>query len=165
MIKHFKYLKYVFRHKFWVAYYCFKEKLFYRGITHDLSKFLPSEWFPYANYFYGKKTKKIRDNTDYYKPYDTGDNKFDFAWLLHQKRNDHHWQWWILPKDDGGFRAMPMTEIAIKEMICDWRGAGRAQGYGDNTIEWYKKNKDKMIFYPKTKKYLENKLSKIYNND
>jgi hypothetical protein len=157
MKKYFRYLRYVLKHKIWVAYYCFKQKLFWRGIVHDLSKFFLSEFIPYANHFYGSKDgiKKGRDKTGYYKSTDTGDREFDFAWLLHQKRNDHHWQWWILPEDEGGFKTMPMSIPAIKEMVCDWRGAGRAQGYGDNTIEWYEKNKDKMIFHPKTKKYLE----------
>ncbi len=27
--------------------------LIWQGITHDWSKFLPSEWIPYAEYFYG----------------------------------------------------------------------------------------------------------------
>jgi len=157
------------RHKFWVTYYCFKEGLIWRGIKHDFSKFLPSEWLPYTNYFYGKNGSKIRskrkENGGYYKPYDTGDDKFDFAWLLHQKRNDHHWQWWILPKDDGGFKTMPMKVNALKEMICDWRGAGRAQGYKDNTPDWYKQNKDNMILHPFTRHQVEQRLVNIFGHE
>jgi len=119
-----------------------------------------SEFSPYANYFYGDKKsdiKKGRDKSGYYKPYDTGDEKFDFAWLLHQKRNDHHWQWWILPKDEGGFKVMPMKKNAIKEMICDWIGAGKAiKGSGgiNETIRWYRKNKDHMILHAETKRMI-----------
>lgn len=166
MIKYFKYLSYVLRHKLWVTYYCFKSKLIWRGITHDLSKFLPDEFFPYANYFYGKKGKehqaKRKMKNGYYKPYQTGDEKFDFAWLKHQKRNRHHWQWWILPKDDEGTIVMPMKEADWKEMICDWRGAGRAQGYGDNTIKWYEEHKNKMQLHKDTREKVELELSKIY---
>jgi len=43
-------------------------------------------------------------------------------------------------------------------MLCDWRGAGRAQGYGDNTVEWYKKNKHKMQLYENTRKWIEEQL-------
>jgi hypothetical protein len=159
----------VIKHKFWVAYYCFKDGLAWRGLIHDLSKLRPSEWFAYANYFYGPKAEehwKLRKaGGGYYKPYQTGDQKFDFCWLLHQKRNDHHWQWWVLPEDEGGVYALPMKEKAIREMICDWRGAGRAQGYGDNIPEWYKKNKGKMKLHHHTRHMLEMKLVKIYGRE
>lgn len=131
-----------------------------------MSKFLPDEWFPYAEYFYGKDGDKHRadrkKSSGYYKPYQTGDEKFDFAWLKHQKRNRHHWQWWVLPKDEGGLCLLPMKEAAWKEMICDWRGAGRAQGFGDNTVKWYKEHKKKMRLHNETRKSVEAMLAKIY---
>lgn len=159
----FKYLSYVIRHKWHVMIACFKRGLIWRGLVHDMSKFMPSEFGPYMRYFYGKKSSDItrgRDETGYYKPYDTGDLKFDWAWLLHQKRNDHHWQYFILPLDDGGFKAMPMTEDALQEMVCDWVGAGLAQGKPD-IIGWYKKNCDKMILHPETRKLVERELDLI----
>jgi len=166
MWKHFKYLSYVIRHKFWVGYYCFKEGLIWRGLVHDCSKFLPSEWFAYASYFYGPKAeehwKTRKEGSGYYKPYQTGDQKFDFCWLLHQKRNDHHWQWWVLPEDEGGVFALPMKEAAWKELIADWRGASRAQGYGDNTIAWYKEHKNKMQLHKDTRLKIEKELERIF---
>lgn len=164
-----QYFKYLVRHKFWVTYYCFKDGLIWRGLTHDASKFKPSEWLPYSNFFYGPKGEEIRAKRKkaggYYKPYGTGDEAFDFAWLLHQKRNDHHWQWWILPKDDGSIKTMPMKEKALREMICDWRGAGRAQGYGDNTPSWYAANKQNMKLHPDTLEQVEQKLVSIYGSE
>ena len=44
MNKYLKYLSYVLRHKWFVMLACFKVKLFWQGITHDLSKFLPDEF-------------------------------------------------------------------------------------------------------------------------
>jgi hypothetical protein len=128
--------------------------LWWRGLTHDLSKFRFSEWFPYAKYFYGTGVKPRRDSTGYYKPTDTGDNRFDFAWLLHQKRNDHHWQWWVLPEDAGGLKVLEMSKQARLEMICDWKGAGRAQGTPD-TKAWYIANKGKIRLGPQTRAWLE----------
>ena len=74
MNKYFKYFHYIIRHKWFVFLECYKEGIIWRGITHDLSKFLPSEFFPYANHFYGEKNsdiKKGRDESGYYKPTDT----------------------------------------------------------------------------------------------
>jgi len=132
-------------------------RIIWRGIIHDLSKFLPSEFVPYANHFYGDKKQK-RDKTGYYKPTDTGDKDFDFAWLLHQKRNRHHWQWWILPEDKGGIIILDMPIKYRKEMLCDWRGASRAQGYGNSIIKWYEKNKNKMQLHKDTRKWIERKI-------
>jgi hypothetical protein len=155
MLKHFKYASYLFRHKWYVFIECCKAGIPWRGLVHDLSKFLPSEWIPYANHFYKPKQ---RDETGYYKPCDTGDKAFDYAWLLHQKRNKHHWQWWVLPKGDGGVEILPMPDKYRKEMLADWRGAGRAQGYGDNTNEWYKANRNKMQLHPETRAWIEHQL-------
>jgi hypothetical protein len=154
MSKYYQYLKYIVRHKWWVMYYCFRDGLIWRGITHDWHKFLPSEYIPYAKFFYGKK---IRDKTGYYKPTDTGDFAFDFAWLLHQKRADHHWQWWVLPEDGGGVKVLAMSDHARREMICDWRGAGKAQGTPD-TLKWWMANNHKMQLHPNTREWIEHQF-------
>lgn len=162
MVKaHLLYLKYVLRHKWFVFLACLEFGLIWRGIRHDWHKFLPSEWFPYVNFFYGKKSEPIqrRDSTGYYKPTDTGDAAFDFAWLLHQKRADHHWQWWVLPEDDGGLKVLKMSDAAMKEMLCDWRGAGRAQGK-PHTWQWYEVNKGKMQLHPETRAWIEQELKR-----
>jgi hypothetical protein len=139
-----------------------KVQLLWRGIWHDKDKFYPDEWFPYARFFYnpdGSKVEKIRDSTGYYKAAETGNKPFDFAWLLHQKRNDHHWQWWVLPLDDGGIKTLDMSSIARIEMVCDWRGAGSAQGF-PKTWEWYAKNRNNMQLHPETRTWIEDQLYK-----
>ena len=164
-MKIIKYFNYVVRHKWYVMIECFKFGLIWRGLMHDLSKFLLDEFIPYMNYFYGKKDSDIkrgRDETGYYKPGSTGDSKFDFAWLLHQKRNRHHWQWWILPEDEGGIKLIEMSDKYILEMICDWIGAGKAQGHFSpkddkfyETQRWYKKNGNKMQLNSATRQHIE----------
>lgn len=159
MRRYFVYLSYVIRHKWFVTMACFRAGLIWRGLLHDLSKFLPSEFIPYARYFYepNGKPKTRRDSSGYYKPTDTGDAAFDFAWLLHQKRNRHHWQWWVLPEDEGKIKVLPMAPQYLREMFCDWIGAGRAQGVADwwNPGRWYEKNKGKMQLHPDTRLEVE----------
>ena len=164
-MKHYiQYLKYVLNHKRYVMVECFKEGMYWQGITHDLSKFLPSEFSPYANYFHNTdgSSKVIRDKTGYYQAAETGDPKFTVAWLYHQNRNPHHWQFWVLALDDGGTLPVPMSEKYAKEMVCDWVGAGKAQGYisppGNRYMEtrsWYTKNKDNMVLHEDTRRYVE----------
>ena len=168
-MKYFKYLSYVIRHKWFVFIECCKLEEIWLGIIHDWSKFLPSEFIPYARHFYGegshhkngshacKGIKTGRDETGYYKAGDTGDDLFDFAWLLHQKRNKHHWQWWILPEDDGGIKIFSMSDKYRQEMLADWRGAGRAQKTPDTKV-WYKKNGHKMKLSPRTRYWVEGNI-------
>jgi len=159
---HWKYFKYVVRHKWFVFLEAWKLGIVWCGIVHDLSKFRPSEWFPYVHYFYGPKFGG-RDETGYYRPTDTGDDAFDFAWLLHQKRNRHHWQWWLLPEDEGGLKVMPMDQTSLLEMLADWYGAGRAQKT-TSSIEWYHKHRGHMTLETETRVQVERMLeSRGYN--
>jgi len=154
MNKYWKYLVYVLKHKWFVFLECYKVGLLWPGLVHDLSKFMLSEFFPYAEHFYGKN-RRIRNKSGYYKPTDTSDADFDFAWLLHQKRNRHHWQWWVLPEDAGGIVVLDMPLRYRKEMICDWKGAGKAQGHGNDILSWYKANRSKMQLHKDTREWIE----------
>lgn len=58
-----------------------------------------------------------------------------------------------------------MPNKYIDEMLCDWLGAGRAQGtnpYGKYSValDYYIKNKDRMHFTDKTRSYLEENLNR-----
>lgn len=152
MDKHLKYLKYLLRHKWFVFLECVKLGMVWQGIVHDWSKFFPDEWIPYANYFYGGDKRKDQFYTPNQGPYD-----FNVAWLKHQHRNLHHWQSWVLQEDSGKVFALEMPLKYAKEMICDWKGAGKAQGHND-VLSWYKKNKDKMVLAPATRLFVEGEL-------
>ena len=146
MSKFFKYLRYVIKHKLFVFEACIEEGLFLQGITHDLSKFLPDEFIPYMNHFYGKeKSDKIKE-------------AFNIAWLKHQRRNKHHWQWWILVQDEEKTKKIEMKHKYCIEMICDWKGAGKAITGKDDIIPWYNRNKDKIIIHEKTRTCVECKI-------
>lgn len=156
MLKHLKYLSYVLRHKWYVFIECCKAGIPLRGLLHDLSKFSFTEWIPYVETFYGDKPSP-RDKTGAYDPLKVG-GSFDFAWLSHQHHNKHHWQWWILRGDSDGQKVIPMDNISRNEMLCDWRGAGKAiKGY-DDTKNFYLKNKDKMILHHDTRAWIEQQL-------
>jgi hypothetical protein len=130
---------------------CFKHGLIWRGLVHDMSKFLPSEWIPYAHYFCdGRKNK----------------TELDRAWILHQKRNRHHPEWWVYVNEDGTHCALPMEEPYLTEMICDLICAGKAKGFCSpkndpffETREFWKKNSHAMILHPDTRAEIEKRLS------
>ncbi|AOQ24571.1 hypothetical protein MTAT_19140 [Moorella thermoacetica] len=155
IVKHFKYLSYILRHKWFVFLESCKLGIPWQGLKHDLSKFSPTEWFPYAETFYGNNASP-RDSTGAYDPSQVG-GAFDYAWLHHQHCNPHHWQWWVILGDAGSQKVLPIPDRYRKEMLADWRGAGRAQRK-PNTREWYLKNKDKMVLHPATRTWIEEQL-------
>lgn len=146
MKKHFSYIRYIFLHKLYVFLECVNLGIPLAGIIHDWSKLLPDEWFPYAQSFYGPqpRTRTTKDS-------------FNLAWLKHQHRSPHHWQYWILRDDDGDTKIIEMTDRYRREMLADWRGAGRAQGFTD-TLSWYRKNREKIIIGPETREWIEKTL-------
>ena len=154
MKEHLQYAGYIARHKYFVGAACFKEGLLLRGLLHDWHKLLPSEWTPYVRFFYGKKTTLVRE-------------AFERAWLRHQRRAEHHWQWWVLRKDNGKEKPLRMSPEARMEMLCDWYGAGQAQGKGGwmHTLEWYTNNKSKMCLHPETREWVERTLASRSGKD
>lgn len=144
--EHLQYANYMIRHKWYVFVECCRLGIPWRGVTHDLSKLLPSEWFPYTATFYGAAPTNAVEKIIHAV-------KFDTAWLKHIHRNKHHWQYWILHEDCGNLTLIPMPTRYVKEMLADWRGAGKAQGFEDIT-SWYKKNYYKILIHKKTREYL-----------
>ena len=164
MTKYFKYLRYVLRHKWYVFLECCKAGIIWRGIVHDLSKFIPHEMIPYARHFYGDNKNssdtKLEKAEGYFKDRSDPNDPFDFAWLRHQRKysNRHHWQFWVLKEDNGSIVVLEIPLNIRKEMICDWIGAGRAQGLKNNTKEWYLRNRANMVLGPETRKWVEREL-------
>src|SRR5688572_9099157 len=109
MRRHWAYLKYVLRHKWFVFQECLKLGVpLWIAIVHDWDTFLPDEWLPYARTFY-----KPDGSKQYVESID-----FALAWKQHQHRNKHHWQYWC--NVDG----IPLYLTMI--MIWD---RGQAQGF------------------------------------
>ncbi len=148
------------RHKWFVFLAGFRTKApIWRLIIHDWSKLLPSELPHYARLFYKKgnlDTSRI--------------NQFMVANLHHQNYNPHHWEYWIPRSIHYACRIekykankpMPMPDWAIREMVADWLGAGRA--YEDKWADmknwsWFESHYLKMDFHNDTRQ----KLSKVLN--
>jgi hypothetical protein len=143
---------------------CFRLRLYWQGILHDWHKFLPTEFIPYARYFYGKNSTGIskgRDKTGYYKPTDTGDPAFEMAWLHHIKLAKHHWQYWVIPENPND-KILEIPDKYVQEMVCDWRGAGKAQHTLDNNkFAWFEANVNKMKLHPNTIKKIIQTLEQL----
>lgn len=157
--KFFGHLKTVLIHKWWVLYYAIQAKITWQGITHDLSKFHPIEFFEGVKYYNGK-TSPINACK--------AKNTFSNAWFHHRGRNPHHYEYWIDYLDNGGL-PMKMPSKYIKELVCDWIAAGKTYygkdftfekefNYVENKLKHSKMNKD-------TAKYIHNVFWRLANTD
>lgn len=120
--------------------------------SHDQSKYELDEYDAYDAYFYGgnRSFKVVSD--------------FDRAWLLHIHRNPHHWQYWILVKDDPDEDEiiLDMPDNYIIEMICDWWSFSWKKGDLTEIFNWYDGHQDHIKLSNNTCKKVVNILFKIH---
>ena len=136
---------------------------------HDSSKYSEEEYKAYDDYFYGNSLRKsdVSKAIEMYKI----DKVFDYAWLHHLHNNPHHWQFWLLPNDDGTVEALDIPKKYIKEMVADWAAFSYINNNAQGLLDWYSSNREKQkmsyltrrrvdkavgLAYHKLKEYLDN---------
>ncbi|WP_456278829.1 DUF5662 family protein [Bacillus sp. AK128] len=127
---------YIFEHKLNVLIECWKEGLYIQGIIHDFSKFSPKEFCPYAKKFFLGRELSVEEEM-----------KWKYAWLHHQHKNKHHWEYWVV--DPKNKKALPMPRKYLLEMVCDWRSFSRKWGrkVENSTLDL----SEKIVLHPDTK--------------
>lgn len=78
-------LKTITLHKLLVARGCFAVDLVYQGLTHDLSKYAPTEFLVGARYYQGNRSPNNAEREE---------KGFSQAWIHHKGRNRHHYEYW-----------------------------------------------------------------------
>lgn len=111
---------------------------------HDASKYNDDEFIPYCNYFYPEPSKGFSKNQ----------KEFDEAWLLHQHRNPHHWQHWVLVRDEGIVEPQDIPIEYILEMLCDWHSFSKKDPTS-TAYSWYDSNKSNMKLSDNTSDIVE----------
>ena len=142
-------------HKIRVMKNCFRVGLYRQGLTHDLSKYSPEEFFLGVKYYQGTRSPNGAEREH---------NGFSKAWLDHKGRNKHHYEYWIDFSNDFSKglvgHKMPLTYVA--EMVMDRIAASRTYKGRDYTDaspwEYYIRSKPYMIIHPDTEKILEKLL-------
>jgi len=154
--QYYNYFKYILEHKKNVFKTCWKRKLYLHAITHDLSKFSPKEFIPYAEWFYGYHGVKLEKDYNHEQlnngmsyisnNYLECKNDFDKAWEHHYKNNPHHWNYWL---DENGI-PQRINSKYLNQMIADWKAMGlkfddTAQPYYLNNYRKIKLERDTRI--------------------
>ena len=149
--------KTITRHRHQVLRNCFRVGLYWQGLTHDLSKYSPREFWRGAKYYQGYRSPNDAERKE------TG---VSLAWLHHKGRNRHHFEYWIdyVLQPDGsvtmGGCKMPLRYVA--EMFCDRMAACRIylkDKYTDAAAyDYFKRSLDRILIHPETAAELEKML-------
>lgn len=105
-------LKTITRHKLLVGVLCFRVGLYVQGVTHDFSKYSPTEFAVGARYWSGHRSPN---------DYERAACGFSPAWLHHKGRNKHHMEYWmdVVGRGDWTIEGKPMPTRYVIEMLCD----------------------------------------------
>ncbi len=153
MNKAWEHLKTVMHHKWLVMEGCFKVGLYRQGITHDLSKFSPTEFIVGAIYWQGNRSPNNAEREDI---------GYSSSWLHHKGRNKHHYEYWIdysAQDIKGGMAPAPMPQHYVIEMFMDRIAASKVYNGEDYTdgapLSYYQSSITPPPLHPKTKRQLE----------
>lgn len=140
-------------HKFLVMKNCFRVGLYYQGLTHDLSKYMPSEFCVGVKYYQGDRSPNNAERED---------KGYSSAWLHHKGRNKHHYEYWIdysSKEIEGGMAPAPMPVRYVVEMVMDRIAASKVYLGGKYTdsspLAYLKQGKNKGLMHEKTYRQLK----------
>ncbi len=152
VIEHFKTIG---DHRKLVRQGCFKVGLYYQGLTHDLSKYSPTEFIVGARYYQGYRSPNNAERED------TG---YSSAWLHHKGRNRHHYEYWLDYSSENGKGLIParMPDKYIVEMFMDRIAASKTYNKGkytdDMPLKYYRKGNPDKYMEVHTRQLLEKLL-------
>ena len=144
------------RHRLLVCRYCFKAGLIWQGLTHDLSKYSPSEFFAGARFYQGNMSPQVKERLVL---------GYSAAWLHHKGRNKHHFEYWRDVDKTGANAPVKMPAKYFGEMICDRVAASRiylGKNYTNRSaLEYFERRTDVGYMHPETAEKLRYFLTLI----
>ena len=154
--KHFRTITY---HKYLVMKGCFAVGLYRQGLTHDLSKYSPTEFLVGARYFQGNRSPNNAEREE---------KGYSAAWLHHKGRNRHHYEYWIDYSTEnvpGGMAPVEMPARYVAEMLMDRIAASKVylgERYTDAApLEDFLGSKEAPVVHEKTRALLRKLLTML----
>lgn len=150
-MKAWQHFKTITHHKRLVMEGCFRVGLYWQGLTHDLSKYSPTEFWVGAKYYMGDRSPNSAERKD--KGYST-------AWMHHKGRNRHHYEYWTdLNVQTGRYESVPMPRKYLVEMVMDRRAACmtyQGKNYTDASAwEYFDNSRERHLMHPELEKQLD----------
>ena len=143
IIRHFRTITH---HRHLVMKNCFKVGLYWRGLTHDLSKYSPTEFWRGAKYYRGTFSPTQQERRE---------NGYSLAWMHHKGRNRHHFEYWTdVSPVTHRYEPLEMPTEFFVEMCMDRIAASRTylkENYHDGApLEYLQRAGDNRWMHPRT---------------
>lgn len=143
--------KTITHHRWLVRAGCFRVGLYWQGLTHDLSKYSPTEFRVGARYYQGTSSPNGAERKE---------KGFSEAWMHHKGRNRHHYEYWTdLNKQTKRYESVPMPRKYLVEMVMDRIAACKTyQGdaYTDaSALTYFTSSIEQNLLHPQTRQELD----------
>ena len=149
----FGHLTTINEHRFLVMKHCFRVGLYKQGLTHDLSKYSPTEFIPGVKYFQGDRSPNNAQREH---------EGYSSAWLHHKGRNKHHFEYWTdvsTAENNWKIVGVKMPVNYLAEMVMDRIAASKiyqGKNYTDAApYTYFSRNKEFIVMHPETKACLD----------
>lgn len=149
-MKAWQHFKTITRHRWLVRGGCFRVGLYWQGLTHDLSKYSPTEFSIGAKYYAGTHSPNAVEREV---------KGYSEAWMHHKGRNRHHHEYWTdLNLQTGQYVAMPMPRRYLVEMVMDRIAACKTYHGKDykntDALDYYLCARETPLLHPETSRQL-----------
>ena len=139
------------KHRWLVMVGCFRVGLYWQGLTHDLSKYSPTEFWTGAKYYQGTRSPNTAEREE---------KGYSEAWMHHKGRNRHHYEYWTdLSLETKRYESLPMPRKYLAEMVMDRRAACityQGKNYTPAAALQYLRNSiEKNRMHPQTRQELD----------
>ncbi len=156
-MKFFQHFKTITHHKLLVLSGCFQVGLYWQGLTHDLSKYSPTEFLVGARYWQGTRSPNAAERDE---------KGYSEAWMHHKGRNRHHYEYWTdMSPVTRNYDPIPMPRKYLVEMVMDRIAACRTyqgKNYTDaSAFNYFSRSRDRQLMHPQTERELHFLLSML----
>ena len=150
-MKVWQHFKTITRHRWHVLVGCFKVGLYRQGLTHDLSKYSPTEFLIGARYFQGDKSPNAAERSD---------KGYSEAWMHHKGRNRHHYEYWTdMNRETRTYEAVQMPRRYMVEQVMDRRAACivyQGEAYTDRSAyDYFMTSRERQLMHPDNRREVE----------
>ena len=133
-------------HRWVVRQGCFRVGLYWQGLTHDLSKYAPTEFRVGAKFYQGNRSPNGEERRV---------KGYSEAWMHHKGRNRHHFEYWNdMSRETRRYESVPMPRKYLAEMVMDRRAACmiyEGSSYTDGSaLAYLERSFDKPLMHPQT---------------
>ena len=156
-MKTWQHFKTITHHKWLVLKGCFRVGLYWQGITHDLSKYSPTEFREGARFYQGTRSPNTAERET---------KGYSEAWMHHKGRNRHHYEYWTdINRETREYSSVEMPRRYLVEMVMDRRAACmvyQGDNYRDGSaLAYFERSLERDRMHPNTSKQLRHILTML----